>query len=216
MTINSKTKTYGDLSQRVKRAFGDESGVQLEDEDIRTWANEGMLQLVNDNKILKSKATTITVIGTRMYDFPTQNIRQIESIHVGGRLVPNISFQEAENTLLQIDPDFEQTGTPNYWYVWDEEFYFWPTPDTELSIDLYYTRYPTELTGDPSQLLDVPDKWYSPLINYVLQKAYEMDEDWAAAQVKQGQFKDALMLQSEEEYLGQHLSFGVIREVDIY
>ncbi len=68
-------------------------------------------------------------------------------------------------------------GTPQLWYEWDGEFTFWPKPDAVKNITLYFTAYPDELTGITTQLLSVPDKFYNAVVDYVLMKCYEMDED---------------------------------------
>lgn len=199
--------------QDVKRRFGDESGVQLENADILRWANDGQQQIVTENKVLRSKATTPIVIGTYDYTFPSTDIHSVTSIHVDGTPLRNIPFEDAEQTIMVSDPTRTQSGTPLLWFLWDETFTLWPTPDSAGTITIYFTRPPVPLTGNPDQILDISDKYYPALVNYVLQQAHEMDEDWPAAQAKEAQFKTALAEQREEDFLAADNFYPIVTEV---
>jgi len=214
MSLNERTKSFEDLSRVVKRVFGDESGVQLEAEDLRTWTNDGMQYLVTTNKILKARATATTIPGEDTYSFPDLMIQQIETINLDGSYLMPMSFQEAQSTIQAGDPYRAQGGVPVLWYRWDDQFYLWPTPDAAHVLEVYYTRYPRPVTV-PSDMLDIPDKWFATLVNYVLMRTYEMDENYAAVQMKQAEIAQALELQAEEEYAVENLSYNVVREVPL-
>src|SRR5690606_8387383 len=124
-----------------------------------------------------------------------------------------IEMNTALKTVKSSDPHQEQQGTPVAWYEWGGEFTLFPVPDTEKDIVLYYTRYPTPLTGDEDQLLDVPNKYYQAVVDYVLWRCYELDEDWNGAQLKEQQFRGALEEQAEEEREVAHLVYPTIQEV---
>lgn len=64
MTLRPNTKTFQNLLTEVKRLFGDESGVQLEDADIQRWANEAQMEIVNTNGAIKAKSSMPSVAGT--------------------------------------------------------------------------------------------------------------------------------------------------------
>lgn len=213
MPIRPSTRTYADLKQMVKRTFGDESGVQLEDADILRWANEATQNIAVLNRLLREKATTPIVVGTFDYTFPTQNISQVNSLHVNGRRAEPVEFQDAETTFLMTDPDHEAVGTPLYWWFWADVLTLWPKPDADGTLTLYYTRNPVLLTGLDTEYIDVPDKHYQTVVDYVLWRAYEMDEDWQAAQAKEAQYRSNLVEQKEDEFVTADLAYPVIREV---
>lgn len=213
MTLRPSTRTYQTLLSDVKRRFGDESGVQLEDADILRWANDGQQQIVTENKVLRAKGTQASTPGQFDYTFPSDSIFAVTSLHYDGVPLRNLTFPEAEQSIIPTDPSREQSGTPICWWSWGETFTLWPTPDTAGTITLYYTRYPTALSGDPNQILDISDKYYSALVSYVLQQAYEMDEDWQASQAKEAQFKTALAEQREEDFLASDDFYPTVTEV---
>lgn len=211
--LHPTTRTFSELRRAVMRSFGDEAGVQLESQDIIDFANQGQVEIVVENAILKTISNAESVPGQSEYTFPDMPIARIESITYGGRLLPNIPFQDAQAKLLEIDAEQRQEGSPLWWYSYGNRFWLWPRPVQADTIQVYHVSMPEKLTGSESQELSVPDKWFNALIDYVIQRAFEMDNDWEAAQVKANQFKAALQSQSEEESQSQWASFPVVREV---
>lgn len=203
------TRTFTDLKRVVQRAFGDESGTQLEMQDIIDFANEGVMAINEENGILKSRSTAASVEGQREYTFPDANISRVESILYASRYLPNMPFQDAQERLGEDD----QSGTPQCWFSFGPTFWLWPTPTDGGQIEIFFVRNPDKITGDPEELLPVPDRWFNALRDYILQRAYEMDQDWQAAQVKGEQFQGALNSFSEEESRSQDNEFPVIRDV---
>lgn len=216
MPLRPTTYTFADLRQNVKRLFGDESGVQLDDTDIVRWANEGQQAIVARNRILRSKSSSTTTAGTDTYTFPDSDIYEVSSIEIEGQLVPHISIEDAELRIMRVDPNKEQSGRPEYWYLWDDEFTLWPVPDASYDLTLRYVRLPNKLTGSASESLDVPDKYYSALVDYVMAKCYEMDEAFDASGAKMQSFEAHLSIHGEEERNAQEMRHPVIREVDYW
>lgn len=216
MPLRPNTYTYGVLAVEVKRIFGDESGVQLEPGDILRWANQGQQEIVTRNGVLKATADTTTTVAQDTYTFPDQNIYEIAALELDGQLLPNVPFPEAQRRIMSADPNKEESGRPAFWYTWGNEFMLWPVPDEEYPLRLRYTRTPDELTGDDGQVLDLSNEYFPVLVDYVLGKCYEMDEDWQAAQAKQNAFENAIAQQGEKERDAQDMTYPVIAEVDPY
>jgi len=215
VSYGSKTRLVSEVLTAVQRQFGDESGVQLENNDIIRWVNDAQDVIVAKNKVLKAKSTTPSVAGQAAYTFPSDNIHQIESIHYNGYRVPNMSFPEAEEQIFQADPTMVASGDPVLWYEWAGTFTFWPAPSEVQSIDLYYTQRPTPVTL-VSDTLSLPDKYYQDIVRYCLQQAYEMDEDMANSQAKAQQFDASLNEKSEEERTAQNMTYEKITVYDDY
>lgn len=213
MSLRPSTKTFGGLVLDIKRIFGDESGVQLDNADIQRWANAAQQEIVTNNKAIKAKANLATVIGTSTYDFPAVKIQQIEALHYDNVRLENLPFAEAERIIISNDPSQTEQGTPVFWYEWDGEITVWPKPDAVKNLTLYFTAYPEELTGDTGQTLGVPDKFYNAVVDYVLSKCYEMDEDMQSSQMAEQRFRAALENQMEDERQAQHMTYPVIMDV---
>ncbi|HWV44429.1 MAG TPA: DUF6682 family protein, partial [Nitrospira sp.] len=181
------SRTVQNVMTVVKRQFGDESGVQLEDSDIINWVNDAQDTIVNRNRVLKAKSTTAITAGQSTVTFPNLRIIQIESVHYNGRILPNMSFVEAEQKISTSDPQSSESGIPLFWYEWAGTMTLWPTPDADGSLDLYYSAFPTRVTG-ATDSLSLPDKYFEDICRYVMQQVYEMDQDWQGSQAKQQQF----------------------------
>lgn len=209
MSYSPPTRLVSEVMTAVKRQFGDESGVQLEDADIVRWINDAQDVITAKNKVLKAKSTTPAVAGQAAYTFPSDNIHQIESIHFKGYRVPNMNFAEAEEQIFTADPSQLALGEPVLWYEWAGTFTFWPAPNTTDNIVLYYTKRPTRVTTS-TDTLSIPDKYYQDVVRYVLSQAYEMDEDMGNAQAKGAQFEASLNELSEEDRTAQNMTYSVL------
>jgi hypothetical protein len=206
------SRTVADVMKAVKRSFGDESGVQLEESDIIMWINDAQDEIVKRNRILKATSSTVSVVGQQDYSFPSDNILQIESLHYNGVRLPNMSFAEAEEKVVGLDPS-ASSGEPILWYEWGGKFSLYPVPQTAQTIVLYYTKSPAKVALS-TDLLSVTDKYYQDVVRYVLQQAYEMDEDPNMSQLKQKQFDDSLNALGEEERTAQNMTYSTITLVD--
>lgn len=212
MSYGPSTRTVLDVMRAVKRTFGDESGVQLEDSDIIMWINDAQDEIVRRNQVLKAVSTSLSVIGQKDYSFPSDLILKVESIHYDGQRLENISFAQAEESIIH-NSNLQTQGTPEFWYEWAGQFSFLPIPDTALSITIYYTKKPERVVTADS-LLSVPDKYYQNVLAYVMQQAYEMDEDWQASQIKQQQFDLSINDMGEEERTAQNMTYQTITVID--
>lgn len=200
MAIKGTTKRAEDIASYVKRQFGDEAGVQVTDTDILRWINNGQLEIVAANNILREKATTALIKGQTVYDFPMEKVLSVDAIHVDGVPVQHMQFPEAEKYINTQDPKRTQEGQPLYWYDYGNQITFWPKPaqDLENGIVVFYVKEPDQVTS-VNDLISIPDKYYNSLVKYVLAQAYEMDEDWQAARTKSEQFREDLAEFAEQD-----------------
>lgn len=208
------TRKVSEVMSAVKRQFGDESGVQLEDADILRWITDAQDTINYTNKVLKATATIPAAALQTSFTFPASQVLQIESLHCNGVRIPNIPFSQAEESLIGADPD--ATGTPQFWYEWGGSFTIWPALQAAGTLTIYYTQLvqPIPANWDSDTLLSLPDKYFADIVSYVLQQAYEMDEDWQASGAKNEQFKNSVEAKSEDERRAQDMTFSVITIVD--
>ena len=215
MSYSPPSRLVSEVMTAVKRQFGDESGVQLEDADLIRWVNDAQDVIVAKTKVTKAKSSIAATPNQAAYTFPSENIHQIESIHYDGNRIPNMSFPEAEEYIFSSDPEQVAFGSPVLWYEWAGTFTFWPAPDDVKNIDLYYTKRPTRVTTG-TDLLSLPDKYYQDVVRYVLQQAYEMDEDLGSAQAKGQQFEASMNEFSEEDRTAQNMTYNTITVYEQY
>ena len=214
MSYSAATKTWGEVAQNVRRSFGDESGVQLEENDLLRWINQGQYEIARHNRILKSRGTQNTLPGQGTYTLALgRPIEQIESIRYdGNRLVPT-EFTTIDANLEEYPPSAQ--GEPSLWYKWGNEVTIWPTPQKSASLEVYFTATPVQQTiFDPSRVLELPDNYFLPLIDFVMAKAHEMDDDPQSQQLSTQLYAERLNSMNDEERNGQALSFQTLTIVD--
>lgn len=205
------TRTAGHVMIAVRRMFGDAAGVQVQDSDIFDWINDGQDTIVNRNRILKTRAFTNSIVGVPQYQYPDEQIEQVEAIHYAGVPLKSVSFAQAEQEIRYWRN--KTPANPVVWWEWAGAFTLWPTPASAEEMVLYYTVRPQRVSTSEDRL-SVPDKYFQTLVQYVLQQAYELDEDWQAAQQKQSQFEANINSFGEEERTGERLTYETITDVD--
>jgi hypothetical protein len=218
MTYSPPTKTVGDVYAQVKRAFGDESGVQLTNDDITRWINEAQTDIATQNQVLQATATMNTVSNQATYSLAavTPPIDSIASILLNGRRIGNIPISQAEESISLADPEGLEIGAPQFWYEWAGQITFWPTPGQVYSMLLRYTAEPTVVTTTVGDLLSVPDECFSDVCNYVLMRAYEMDENPEMMAVKQAEYSSSVAERGETERQAATMTYETTITFELY
>lgn len=216
MSMNVTTRTGQDIATLVKRQFGDESGVQITDADLLRWINDGQRQINEQNKVFKAKSTTSSVAAQADYALPTGAASSIDSIHYNGIPVRALAYPEVEEYIMAYEGTKGSQGNPTVWYQWAGQVTFWPAPQSDNdTITILYTANPVELAslGDT---LGLPDRYFNAIVQYVLSQAYEMDEDWDAANYKSQQFGVSLDQVADAERTTQEMTYPVITVIEDY
>lgn len=186
------TLHVSDVLSHIKRQFGDEAAVQITDSDIIRWVNAGQAEIFRRSEPIKSSMTADIVAGQATYSFPGDILR-VQALLFNGLPLRQLSSQEAEEYILDEDPNSTAAGSGIIWYEWGGTFTIYPTPDTDSAngLTIQYIRKPA-IVDAATDLLSIPDTYYNRLIEYVLQQAYEMDENFQAAELKGTQFTQNL------------------------
>lgn len=215
MSLHHITRTAKEVMDTVKRQFGDEAGVQIANEDIVRWINSGQLEIASKHRCLKAVSRTNIVKNQEQYDLTGLRILQIESVHFNGARLTPMNFADAEQFILEHRSDEMEKGDPHLWYTWGQMLYVWPQPreDAEEALTVYYTRLPTDITSSTDKL-SIPDRYYEPLLSYVMAKAYQLDEEFEVSNLERAAFESQMDERSEEEYQAANITYPLITIVD--
>jgi hypothetical protein len=209
MVIPASTITLGELQIFAKRQFGDESGVQITDVDITRWVNMGCVEIVSKNKILQATASVMGTIDQGAYELGAiaQDMIAIEDVSYGG-----VSLEQNDNSGIKklLGTTAAEGGAPMYWYTWANSLKLWPVPRTAELLSIDYIKVPPKVSG-AGDLLPLPDIYYERIVNFVLAKAYELDEDSTSSANQRRLFEDKLteMTGVDETRAG---TFPVVRD----
>jgi len=209
MPRESYTRTASEVAEDVKRIFGDEALVELKQVDLLRWVNAAQREIATSNQSLKGSATADAVKGQTLYALPSNSpVYQIQGIHYKGTPLRAITFQSAQETINSDDPEMEATGDPKVWYEWDGDLYIYPSAneDSAAALTLYYIAYPQNLTSI-TETLQVPDRFYNQVVDYVLGQAYRLDENWQAMSYQDQRFRDSM---------NRHMTQENVTDVNFY
>jgi hypothetical protein len=202
-----ETFTYKgvDVSIRVKGQFGDTSGAQVSDDAIIRWINDAQREIVNNNFLLRDTKYTNIVAGQYDYEFPEEKVLAIEALYIDGYPIEAVTVQAARDWVQTPDPTRANSAdVPRIWYERAGIITVYPVPNANITngLKIEYLKVPTDITA-LTDTINIPDRYFNELVNYVLAQAMEMDENFSAASMKMTQFREGLGRLSYKENMNQ-------------
>lgn len=198
----------GEIRTRIQRTFGDESGVQITNEDVVRWVNDAQRAIVLENDtLLQSTALANSIAGTQEYSLPVdllilQGVSYKGPSDVSYTKLRGMDRQKFDEYIDGWDGTNYQQGSPAAYFVWDSKIEVFPIPDTSTvsAFKIWYNRKPTDIADD-IDVPDLPEIYHTAIVNTCLAAAYEMDEDWDAVSNKGTQINaDIKLLRGREDW----------------
>lgn len=184
------TVTLNDIAIRVKRQFGDTANIQIDDTDIIRWATDAIRDIALNNDIFQTIGTVNVIPAVADYSLPS-DILTLRSIRYNGQKLYALNSNEAEEYLAKSDL-INNSGTPTHFSTWGGTITMYPIPDSTVAVlKVYYTRQPV-LPTLITDGIELPVQYHNIIRDYCLQQAYELDENWTAAQTKGAQFTEGV------------------------
>lgn len=187
-----------DVVTRVRRTFGDESGVQITDDDLIRWINDAQAKIGRENEGLMEATATANIVQNQMeYDVPA-DFSILRSLKFKGYRIKYMSFAEFNEYIdgYSAAPGISPygPGIPEIFMVWENKITLFPKPNENVTngLTIYYIKHPASV-GTLADALTVPLSYHNTVIDYCLQQAYELDEDYQKAELKKATVADDLM-----------------------
>lgn len=201
----------GDIKTRVKRTFGDESGVQITDGDIVRWINDAQRDIVNQNEgILEAITTANTVVDGMDYALPA-DLLVLRSVSYKSS-TDRSYFPLVGMTLQQFDMYIDgwdgtqfNSSKPTTYCVYNKTLKVFPKPNEVVTggIKIYYQRQPTEVSID-GDIPELPLQYHNAIVTYCLSQSFALDEDWdSAGNVAQQMTADVTANREREKWINQ-------------
>jgi hypothetical protein len=204
-----------DVALRVRRTFGDDAGVQVTDADIFNWINDAQLQISVDNEeLLEATASADIVAGQADYSTPA-DMNVLRSCMVNNFKVKGLSFADFNEYLDGFKATTAQggfgNGRPEVYMLYGGTITLFPTPDQSSTggLRIYYSKHPASV-GNLADGLGVPDRYHNSVVEYCLQRAYEMDENPDMAAYKKGEFASQIQKLKNQEKKPQTETYPTI------
>lgn len=174
-----------EIQTKVKRQFGDESGVQVTDADIIRWINEGQRHIVKTNEGLLEKIVTAnSVVNQQTYSLPVDMLimhsMSFQDIGVTSYTkLKAFSLNQFNEYVDGWDGSTYSPGTPSIYTIFAGNIIVFPIPLVSVAnaFKIYYTRTPVDVVTNVDTP-DLPLLYHDVLVKYCMQQAYETDANF--------------------------------------
>lgn len=200
-----------DIKTRVRRKFGDEAAVQIDDADIVRWINDAQRDVVMKNEtVLQTASTSNAVANQQDYTLPA-NLLVLRGVHYKNTSAPSyyklqgMSFNEFDEQIDGWEGTLYGPSTPTVYTVYAGSIKVFPIPVSSgtANFKLYYSRQPVDVVAD-GDTIDLPLAYHNSIVDYCMAQAYEMDEDWNSANNSNATYDSRVRLNKEREEWGNH------------
>jgi hypothetical protein len=198
--------TVQKIMNRVRRQFGDTAGVQLDAQFFYDFINDAMREIVLEADLLQTTATNNSVANTATLALPTDALR-IYGVSYAGSPISEVELSQARQLLEVTEGPVSAgypVGTPAQYWIWNNNIVFYPAPDSVKSVAVYYNRNPTEVSST-ADIPELPARYDNRILEYLMAKAAEFDDDMGKYQVKIQEFSMNMSKSSGEDGDSQEL-----------
>lgn len=194
--------------------IGNDANDDVTQNVVDTFIQEGYQRIVSlDNRFpwFQSTYTIDTIVDQHEYStgftrtFPTAEASI--SLDEIAQIISVTNETDSGNKLIYIDNFKAETvwtgtndiaGIPTYFSLWAKTLQIWPKPDIVYSLTVRGYRKPSyEWLTDTGQNIDLDDEFHIMLVNFVVARLFQFQEDPQMAQVYMGQFESGIILQKD-------------------
>lgn len=141
---------------------------------------EAETELAEQSLCIQKVYSTTSVASQREYGWPTNAIA-IKRIEYDGNKLRKSNFRE-DDALTLSQSDTTETGTPDFYQLWDRTIYLRPIPGTSsLTIKIFSYDMPS-LQSTGGATLDTPTHYHKDIVNFVVANLAAKNQDNKTAQ----------------------------------
>lgn len=205
-----------DVVTAVTRQFGDETGAQIDSEDIIRWVNDGQLRISRRTESAMSEHSASLAIGSATAALP-EDFFKVSNVTLTGssgvaKILQNLTTKQFQ--ALYPTAASDATGVTKFCTVTRIDgnwiMVFAPRPSETVGLTLLYKNRPpvVDAVGDE---LSIPDEFYSTLITYCLAQAKQLDGDDDAYTRLMSEFNGSVVEDSHDEHNKDAETYPYIR-----
>lgn len=210
-----------DIVTRVRRIFGDEAAVQVSNEDIMRWINDGQIEIVKHNDGALQKTGLIDLVANQAsYTLPADLLilRSLRYKFPDMLSFSNLKYknmQEFDDSIDGWDGTAYTAGHPQFFTMYEGKAIIFPVPDQSLvsGIKVLYNQKPTDV-DDLADTLSVPLIYHNVLVKYCMWQASLLDEDHEPAQMYKIDFSQDMQLLQTRETVEATATYPTITVLD--
>lgn len=186
-----------DVIIRVRRTFGDESAVQITDDDILRWINDAQIEIVKNNDGALQKTGVVDLVANQsQYTMPTDMLilRALRWKYASSQsfaTLKYLSMQQFDESIDGWDGTLYGVGCPVLFTIFENKATIFPIPDQSYvgGLKVLYNQKPADVVTNGDSLA-LPLIYHNTIVKYCLAQASLLDEDHDPAVLYQTNFQD--------------------------
>jgi hypothetical protein len=152
-------------------------------EELRNLMWQAHLEYAREGMMIERTYTTTSVASQQEYDYP-ENTISIKRVTYDGEKLEPITMREDDALTLSNTATLE-TGTPKYYFVWNETLYLRPVPSTSaLTIKIFSFNEPQRITATSS--FEIPCQFIPDTKYFVMAAMAAKEGDFNKSQYYRG------------------------------
>lgn len=201
----------GELVTAVQRQFGDDSGIQITQTDIIRWLNQAQIDIVRKTGCLQDHKQTDSVANDGSYTLPEDTI-SVRRVTYNDKVLLSTTLDVADQDWGSRDVSPGVSGTPEFYYLWNNFIYLHPRPSAAVlgALDIWYIRTPATLVG-VNDIPEIPAKFHEMLVRYALARAKELNEDTPVANAILADYENMILDALDEVNRPNSRSYSAVR-----
>lgn len=195
-----------DVITRVRRTFGDDAAVQVTNEDVIRWINDGQIEVVKTNDGALQKSDLIDLVANQaQYTLPAdffilRSLRYKFADMTSFSSLKYLNMQQFDESIDGWDGTAFSAGNPRFFTMYEGRVILFPVPQYSMvdGLKILYNQKPTDVVGT-SDALALPLIYHNTIFKYCMWQASLLDEDHEPALMYRGDFQtDMDMLRTRE------------------
>lgn len=195
-----------DVITRVRRLFGDESAVQVTNDDIIRWINDSQIEIVKTNDTALQTSSFISLVADQStYTLPTdllilRSLRYKYADMLSYSALKYKNMQQFDESVDGWDGTRYNSANPILFTMYEGNVVLFPTPDQSSTngLKLLYNKKPADVV-DTTDALPLPLIYHNTILKYCMWQASLLDEVNEAAVMYQSNFQQDLNTLSANE-----------------
>lgn len=164
-----------DAARRRYNSVGDSFWSSAE---ILELLYDACLEIATETLCIERTYSTTTTSGTQEYAYPTNAIA-IKRVTYNGQKLKVIDMRE-DDAVTGLDMSTTSTGTPQYYFIWNETISLRPIPDSSsATLKIWTYNEPASLTS--TSTLEIPTVFHMKLVYYIVAEMAAKDSNAVAA-----------------------------------
>lgn len=171
-----------EVQDRVKNQFGDTSGAVITNDDIARWASDAQVDIARKTKCNETE-TTIAAHPAGDRDLAIGNLLSVFEVRWNGTSLRHYTRQQINMMYPNWRTATYATGTPHAYYADETGINLFPAPSEAGEVFVRYNARPSPVVNS-GDLFSIPEEYHEDIVVRCLQRAYEQDGQWTAADRK--------------------------------